>query len=49
MIHPIKGKPETGIYAAVICPPPTIRFPSAASFESEVIKKTGNLSVTGLL
>ena len=33
-IQPIKGKPETGIYAAVICPPPTIRFPHAAPFES---------------
>ncbi len=29
----LKGKPETGIYATVIYPKLTIRFPYAAPFE----------------
>jgi hypothetical protein len=33
-IQHLKGKTETGINASVICPPPTIRFPHAAPFES---------------
>ncbi|MFM2383231.1 MAG: hypothetical protein RL515_1218 [Verrucomicrobiota bacterium] len=32
-IHPLKGKPETGMIPAGICPQVKFRFPSAAPFE----------------
>jgi hypothetical protein len=33
----LKGRPETGMYASVLCPEQIIRFPYAAPFECCII------------
>jgi len=45
-IQPLKGRPETGINASVICPQPIIRFPYAAPFEFLILHRVG-LAILG--